>query len=236
MTENLERMPEDWENALVLAAHPDDIEFGSAGAVAVWTRKGRAVSYLLATRGEAGIDGMAPEQAAGVREAEQREAASRVGVAEVEFLGHPDGALRAGEELRGELVAAIRRHRPELVVVFNHHRRTGTGRWNAPDHREFGMCALDALVDAGNRWLLPEAGEPWSVKYVAVANSPEPTHAVDISTGLDAAVESLAAHASYLQGLGHPPEAVRPAVSGQAQSVGARFGGVPAAAFELIPR
>lgn len=133
-------------------------------------------------------------------------------------------------------MAAIRRHRPELVVVFNHHRRTGTGRWNAPDHREFGMCALDALVDAGNRWLLPGAGEPWSVKYVAVANSPEPTHAVDISTGLDAAVESLAAHASYLKGLGHPPEAVRPAVSGQAQSVGARFGGVPAAAFELIPR
>ncbi|MFC5850646.1 PIG-L deacetylase family protein [Streptomyces chlorus] len=235
MTENLESMPEDWESALVLAAHPDDVEFGSAGAVAVWTRKGHAVSYLLATRGEAGIDSMPPARAAGVREAEQRQAAARVGVSEVEFLDHPDGAVRAGEALRSDLVAAIRRVRPQLVVVFNHHERTGTGRWNAPDHREFGRCALDAVMDAGNRWILPEAGEPWSVKHLAVANSPQPTHALDISTGLDAAVASLEAHETYLGSLGYTREAVRPAVSGQAQATGARFGGVPAVAFELIP-
>ncbi|MFD9717237.1 PIG-L deacetylase family protein [Streptomyces sp. NPDC059076] len=235
MSENLERMPDDWGSALVLAAHPDDVEFGSAGAVAVWTRKGHTVSYLLATRGEAGIDTLPPAEAAKVREAEQREAAARVGVSDVEFLDHPDGAVRAGEALRSDLVAAIRRRRPQLVVVFNHHQRTGTGRWNAPDHREFGQCALDALMDAGNRWILPSAGEPWSVQYIAVANAPEPTHAVDISTGLDAAVASLAAHKTYLQALGYSQEAVRPAVSGQAQAVGARFGGVPAVAFEMIP-
>ncbi|NEC28114.1 PIG-L family deacetylase [Streptomyces sp. SID8111] len=235
MSENLERMPEDWENALVLAAHPDDVEFGSAGAVAVWTRKGHAVSYLLATRGEAGIDGVPPADAALVREAEQHEAADRVGVRDVEFLDHPDGSVRADDRLRADLVAALRRRRPQLVVVFNHHERTGTGRWNAPDHREFGRCALDAVADAGNRWILPEAGAPWSVKYLAVANSPAPTHAVDISTGLDAAVASLEAHKTYLEGLGYTREAVRPAVAGQAQATGARFGGVPAVAFELIP-
>ncbi|CAM5229583.1 hypothetical protein SHIRM173S_10199 [Streptomyces hirsutus] len=117
---------------------------------------------------------MPPAEAAGVREAEQREAAGRVGVRDVEFLDHSDGAVRANERLRADLVAALRRHRPQLVVVFNHHERTGTGRWNAPDHREFGRCALDAVADAGNRWILPEAGEPWSVKYLAVATPRHP--------------------------------------------------------------
>ncbi|MEU8242633.1 PIG-L deacetylase family protein [Actinoplanes missouriensis] len=235
MTENLEPMPEDWENALILAAHPDDVEFGSAGAVAVWTRKGHDVSYLLATRGEAGIADLTPDRAAEVRTAEQRAAAERVGVTDVTFLDHPDGSVRANDRLRSDLVAAIRRRRPQLVVVFNHHQRTGTGRWNAPDHREFGQCALDAVADAGNRWILPDAGEPWAVRYIAVANSPQPTHAVDVSSGLDAAISSLQAHATYLKSLGYPPEAAGPAVTGQAQGVGARFGGVPAVGFELIP-
>src|SRR5215475_9133985 len=88
MVELLPALPEDWERCLAVAAHPDDIEYGTAGAVARWTAQGKQVTYLLATRGEAGIDGMRPERAAQIREAEERAGALEVGVDVVEFLDH----------------------------------------------------------------------------------------------------------------------------------------------------
>ena len=110
-------MPNDWQRALVVAAHPDDIEYGLAAAVAVWTAAGKEVHYLLATRGEAGMAGVPPEEAGPLREEEERRSAAVVGVTEVEFLDHRDGVLVAGPELRRDLAAAIRRHQPELVVT-----------------------------------------------------------------------------------------------------------------------
>src|SRR3954467_15112901 len=110
-------LPDDWERALVVAAHPDDIEYGCAAAVAVWTAAGKEVHYLLATRGEAGIAGLPPAEAAPLREEEERRSAAVVGVSEVEFLDHRDGVLEFGPALRRDLAAAIRRHRPELLVT-----------------------------------------------------------------------------------------------------------------------
>ena len=110
-------MPDDWQRALVIAAHPDDIEYGIAAAVAAWTAAGKEVHYLLATRGEAGMAGVPPEEAGPLREDEERRSAAVVGVTEVEFLDHRDGILVAGPELRRDIAAAIRRHRPELVVT-----------------------------------------------------------------------------------------------------------------------
>lgn len=238
MSEELQPMPVDWRTALAVVAHPDDIEFGSAGAVAAWTAEGRTVDYLLATRGEAGIDGMEPARAARVREREQRESAKIVGAGSVEFLDHRDGALEYGPPLRRELAAALRRHRPELVIGFNHHDRFLSGRWNPPDHRDLGRALLDAVGDAANRWIFPDlAEEPWDgIRYVAVANSPSPTHAVDITGTLDKAVASLEAHAAYLAGLQPPVTDVRGPLTAFAEQAGRRFGGRPAAAFELIPR
>ena len=89
-------MPDDWQRALVVAAHPDDIEYGLAAAVAVWTAAGKEVHYLLATRGEAGMEGVPPAEAGPVREEEERRSAAVVGVTEVEFLDHRDGTLVAG--------------------------------------------------------------------------------------------------------------------------------------------
>ena len=89
-------MPDDWQRALVVAAHPDDIEYGLAAAVAVWTAAGKEVHYLLATRGEAGMAGVPPEEAGPLREEEERRSAAVVGVTEVEFLDHRDGVLVAG--------------------------------------------------------------------------------------------------------------------------------------------
>ncbi|CAM5282165.1 MULTISPECIES: PIG-L deacetylase family protein [Streptomyces] len=236
MTKQLDEMPMDFERALCVVAHPDDMEFGGAGAVASWTAAGKEVGYVLLTHGEAGIDGMRPEEAVRVREAEQRESAAIVGVGSVEFLGHPDGVVEYGVALRRDIAAAIRRHRPGLVVGYNHRDTTHTGRWNTADHRNTGRALLDAVADAGNRWIFPDAGEPWGgVRYVAMAGSPDPTHAVDVTGAVDAAVASLEAHRTYLASLGGGgPVDVRTPLTGLFRATGERFGGRLSIPFELV--
>src|SRR3954471_22170982 len=108
-------MPSDWQRALVIAAHPDDIEYGLAAAVATWTAAGKEVHYLLATRGEAGMAGVPPEEVGPLREEEERRSAAIVGVDEVEFLDFRDGVLVEGPELRRAIAGAIRRHQPNMV-------------------------------------------------------------------------------------------------------------------------
>ncbi|GAA5071216.1 PIG-L family deacetylase [Thermocatellispora tengchongensis] len=237
--EQLETLPEDWTRALAIAAHPDDLEYGAAGAIARWTDAGKDVRYLLVTRGEAGIDGIPPHECGPLREAEQRAGAAEVGVSVVEFLDHRDGVIEYGLPLRRDLAAAIRRHRPEMIITGNHRDTWGGGGWNSPDHRNVGRAVLDAVGDAGNRWIFPdlEPAEPWQgVKYVAVAGSPEPTHAVDISATLDRAVASLEAHRAYLDGLGdHPMAAAREFLEWLADLTAPRYGDRRAAAFELFP-
>ncbi|RBY82598.1 PIG-L family deacetylase [Geodermatophilus sp. TF02-6] len=206
-------MPDDWQRALVVAAHPDDIEYGAAAAVAVWTAAGKEVHYLLATRGEAGIAGLSPEEAGPLREEEERRSAAVVGVEEVEFLGHRDGVLEAGLPLRRDLAAAIRRHRPELVLTM-----WGGDTWTAPgvtpgylnsaDHRALTRSVLDAVADAGNEWIFPDLPEPrWSgVQYVAVHSvDPEPPHVLDVSAAVEKAVASLIEHRRYLEALSDEP-------------------------------
>jgi len=242
-TDALAPMPEDWRRALAIAAHPDDLEYGAAAAVAAWTDAGREVGYLLVTRGEAGIAGMAPERAGPVREAEQRAGAAAVGVTAVEFLAYRDGVTVEGPALRRDLARAIRRQRPELVVTLNHHDYWGFGGWNSADHRAVGRVVLDAVADAGNQWIFPELSEeglePWGgVRWIAIAGSPRATHAVDVSATLERAVASLAAHRAYLAALGdEPPERRARAFVERATAAAApRFGGRPAVAFELIGR
>ena len=108
----MQPMPEDWDRAVAVVAHPDDLEYGVASAVARWTGQGKHVSYLLATRGEAGIAGMAPDQVGPLRVEEERRSAAVVGVTEVEFLDHTDGLVEYGIALRHDLAAAFRRLQP----------------------------------------------------------------------------------------------------------------------------
>ncbi|MEV6963722.1 PIG-L deacetylase family protein [Hamadaea sp. NPDC051192] len=238
--EQLEALPEDWTRALAIAAHPDDLEYGAAGAVARWTAVGKDVRYLMVTRGEAGIDGIAPAECAPLREAEERAGADLVGVEIVEFLDHRDGIIEYGLPLRRDLAAAIRRHQPELVITGNYHDSWPGGGWNTPDHRHTGRAVLDAVADAGNRWIFPELAEeglqPWNgVRYVAVGGSPQPTHAVDITGTFDRAVASLEAHRAYLAGLGdHPMASARGFLEFLADQVAPAFGGRRATAFELL--
>ena len=117
--EPFEPLPEDWSRALCVVAHPDDMEFGAAAAVARWTGQGKEVVYCMVTSGEAGIDGMEPEECRRVREAEQVASAQVVGVPVVEFLGQPDGIVEYGVPLRRAIAHVVRRHRPEVVITGN---------------------------------------------------------------------------------------------------------------------
>ncbi len=205
-------MPDDWQRAVVVAAHPDDIEYGLAAAVAAWTAAGKEVHYLLATRGEAGMAGLPPAEAGPLREDEERRSAAVVGVTEVEFLDHRDGVLVARPELRRDLAGAIRRHRPELVVT-GYFGATWTppgvspAYVNSADHRALGQSVLDSVADAANEWIFPElTEEPWrGVQYIAVAELTDSPHEVDVTDQVEKAVASLCEHRRYLELISDDP-------------------------------
>ncbi len=236
MAEDYLPFPEDFERGLAVVAHPDDLEYGGAAAIARWTAQGRRIAYLLATRGEAGIDTLPPDECGPLREAEQRAAAAEVGVDVVEFLDHPDGLITYGVPLRRDIAAAIRRHRPEVVITVNHHDTFPGGHFNMADHRVVGQAALDAVRDAANRWLFPEVGEPWSgVRQVLVLASPRSGHAVDIEEHFDRGVASLRAHKAYLEALGGPMADPEQFLRENAEAAAARLPGARlATAFEVI--
>jgi LmbE family N-acetylglucosaminyl deacetylase len=200
----MEPMPEDWERAAAVVAHPDDLEYGVAAAIARWTGQGRQVSYVLATKGEAGIEGMAPDVVAPLRMEEERRSAAVVGVTEVDFLDHPDGLVEYGVALRRDIAGALRRLRPDVVITMNADLTWGEeGPVNHADHRAVGLATLDACRDAANSWLFPDAGPAWAgIKTIYVAQVLEPTHFVDVTATIDAGIASLREHKVYIDGLG----------------------------------
>ncbi len=200
----MQAVEEDWERAVAIVAHPDDLEYGAASAVARWTGQGKEVAYVLATTGEAGIDAMAPDEAATLRAEEQRASAARVGVSHVEFLGHADGSVEPGLALRRDLAGALRRLRPQVVLTMNFELTCGDGgSVNHADHRAVGLSTLDACRDAANRWMFPELGDPWQgIEVIYVAGTSAPSHFVDVTATIDDGVASLREHKAYIDGLG----------------------------------
>jgi LmbE family N-acetylglucosaminyl deacetylase len=198
-----------FSRVLCVVAHPDDIEYGTSAAVAAWTDRGVEVAYLLLTRGEAGMDSSPPERTGPLREREQIAASAAVGVSRVEFLDHPDGVLVYGLDLRRDIALAIRRFRPDALVIGGWEVETPWG-FNQADHRVAGLAALDAVRDAANRWVftdqLTDGLEPWSTRWLLITGDPRPTHGVDVSgRPLHRGIAALEAHAEYLAGLtGHP--------------------------------
>ncbi|MEV4560226.1 PIG-L deacetylase family protein [Kitasatospora sp. NPDC049285] len=230
---------EDWQTALAVVAHPDDMEYGAAAAVARWTGQGKRISYLMVTSGEAGIDGLEPAQCRPVREREQVESAALVGVGTVEFLGYPDGVVEYGLPLRRDLARAIRRHRPEIVITVNFRETYGGVFPNQADHIAVGRAALDAVRDAGNRWvfreLTAEGHQPWNgVRQLWAAGSPDGRHAVDTTDTFATGVASLEAHRAYLAGLGGEMANAAEFLESAGRAAGTRLGTRYAAAFEVI--
>jgi LmbE family N-acetylglucosaminyl deacetylase len=235
-----ELLDESWERALCIVAHPDDMEFGAAAAVARWTGQGKWVGYTMVTSGEAGIDGLAPDECRVVREAEQVESARIVGVGTVDFLHQPDGVLEYGVPLRRLLAAEVRRHRPEIVITGNFRDNWGGRNLNQADHIAVGRAVVDAVRDAGNRWVFPEqikdGVEPWGgVGEVWAFGSPLANHAVDTTDTFDLGVESLKAHRAYIDGLGWENWDPQEFLEGFARPVGQRLEVAFAAPFEVFP-
>jgi LmbE family N-acetylglucosaminyl deacetylase len=233
-------LPEDWQRGLAIVAHPDDLEFGAAAAIARWTQQGKEIIYSLVTSGEAGIDGMRPDETRPLREREQRDSAAVVGVSEVEFLGLPDGVLEYGVPLRRAAARVIRRHRPEIVIT-NNFRDTwdGDAILNQSDHIATGRAVLDAVRDAGNRWVfaeqLDDGLEPWGgVRQVWAASSPDARHGVDVTGTFDRGVASLVAHEAYLRGLGWDDFDPEEFLAGLCRSAGTRLGCRYGIAFEVF--
>lgn len=231
----LDTFPEDWERALAVVAHPDDMEYGAAAAVARWTAQGKHVAYVMVSDGEAGIASMEPAEVGPLRRAEQIASCEIVGVHDVEFLEWPDGLIVEGIELRGALAETIRRHRPDVVLSINFRDSWGGPSWNHVDHRAVGRALLDAVRDAGNPWIFTGRGEPWDgVRFVAFSGSPESTHAVDITATFDAGVRSLEAHRVYLEHLEGDMADADAFLREKAEIVGDRFSAPLASSFELI--
>jgi len=104
----LPALREDWQRALCVAAHPDDLEYGAASAVARWTSQGKQVTYLLATRGEARIDSVHPDQAATLREEEERSG--------VPGIRHAELRSRTTQDWRGREPLTATRHHDSFAV------------------------------------------------------------------------------------------------------------------------
>jgi LmbE family N-acetylglucosaminyl deacetylase len=230
--------PTEFRRVLCVAAHPDDLEYGVACAVATWTDAGATVEYVLATSGEAGIDGLDPQECRVVRQQEERDGAALVGVTSVSFLDHPDGTVEGGLPLRRDLARVIRRVRPDVVVTGNPELRPGWGGIDMADHRAVALAAIDAVRDAGNRWvfreLLAEGLEPWQVRWTALSGASRPTHVVDVTTGLDRGIASLRAHRRYLEGLGDQAPDPETMLRGFTDAARPSFGGRPGIAFEVL--
>ncbi|GAP09844.1 uncharacterized proteins, LmbE homologs [Bellilinea caldifistulae] len=196
------------ESAMVIVAHPDDIEFSCAGTLARWARAGCRISCVLCTSGDAGIakEGMTRARAAEIREAEQTAAARVIGASEVIFLREPDGLLQPTLELRKKLVREIRRFRPEVVicgdptVVF-----ANSTYINHPDHRAAATAALDAVFPAAGQpqvfeELAEEGLKPHKVRKVYISAWDGGDTFVNIEETIDLKIEALKQHKSQMEG------------------------------------
>lgn len=194
----------DVHRVLAVFAHPDDVDFGSAGTVASWIEAGIEVTYLIATRGDAGgFDDTPRDQMPILREKEQRAAAAAVGVEHVEFLdGYADGTVTPSLALRRDITAAIRRWRPDRVLTSSPLRR-----WERiagpshPDHLAVGEATTCAIYpDARNPFahpeLLREGLEPWVVREIWYSGGPDPDHIVDVTEAYPRKLAALREHVS----------------------------------------
>lgn len=211
--------PENWQHALIVVSHPDDPEYGMAAAVAKWTREGKRVTYILATSGEAGIEGMSPAEAGPLREEEQRRSAAQVGVDELVWLDLPDSKLAETPELAAAIRSAIDAHPAEVVISIYRGPEFAPGRPNQPDHIATGEATVAAL----------EGRDVWHFE-----NGPEPSHHVVVDDeDVHAAMRALAEHQVYLAVL-DPSTPVHAQARAQVYSTVARHDRQNRLGFRLI--
>ncbi len=232
------------ERVLVVTAHPDDVDFGFAGMVGAFTDAGIEVAYCIVTDGDAGgaETGVPRADMAQLRRDEQRKAAAVVGVQELHFLAHPDGAVTPSIELRRDISRVIRIVRPQRVLTQSPDRNWDRIYASHPDHLATGEAAVCAVYpDARNRWAHPqldaEGLEPWSVDAIWLGVGPSgPTHYVDITATVDRKIEALLSHKSQLPDPAATETMVRGWTSGVAQLAGLPEGRYAEAVREVNTR
>lgn len=199
----------DIQRALVVGAHPDDIDFGCAGTVALWVDAGIEVTYLLVTRGDqGGFDDTPRDQMPAMREAEQMAAAKAVGVTDVRFLdGYADGDVTASHSLCRDISRVIRDVRPQRALIQSPERNYERLPASHPDHLAVGESALRAIYPAARNpfaypELLAEGLEPWIVTDIWIVAHPTVNHYVDVTTVVDRKLAALRAHESQTAHMG----------------------------------
>jgi LmbE family N-acetylglucosaminyl deacetylase len=216
------------ERVLAVLAHPDDVDFGWAGSIAVMTDAGIDVTYCLVTDGDAGGSetGIPRDEMAALRRDEQRAAAAVVGVHDVHFLGYPDGRVEATLELRRDITRVIRTVRPNRVMMQSPERIWDRIYPSHPDHLATGEATICAVYpDARNRWAHPELSdeglEPWIVDEIWMGIGREAaTHYIDITDAVDRKVAALLSHKSQLPDPAATEEMVRSWSGAMAQLAG----------------
>jgi LmbE family N-acetylglucosaminyl deacetylase len=197
------------DRAMVIFAHPDDAEIGSGGVIARWVAAGCEVTYVLCTDGGAGTADreLTPAQLRERRAAEQRAAADFMGVKHVVMLGYPDGGLEDTREFRGDIVRALRRHRPHTVFVHDPYRTRG---FQHRDHRMAGIATTDAVYPYARDHLhfpehiTGEGLEPHKVRELWYWGADEPDVIVDVTDGIERQIAALIRHESQVPGLNVP--------------------------------
>jgi LmbE family N-acetylglucosaminyl deacetylase len=221
------------DRVMVVAAHPDDPEFGCAGTVLKWSQAGKRIIYVLLTSGDKGSHDpdLRPGQLAARRESEQRAAAADLGVSQALFLRHPDGILENTLELRRQLAAVIREHRPHILLTIDPWRHYQLH----PDHRAAGQAALDAVYAAREWNIFPEQlveeVDPWRVRELYLFWTDNPDYWEDITCCLDARIAALMRHASQV---GLDREKLVERVRQRAREAGEQPGYAFAEAFKRI--
>jgi LmbE family N-acetylglucosaminyl deacetylase len=192
---------------LGIAAHPDDLDFGSGGTLATFAAAGADVYYLLLTDGSKGSADLSASSAelTRIRQSEQRAACAAIGGKDVFFLNHPDGELEVTLGLKAEIVKVIRTVKPEVVITMDPSMVYSMSRGfiNHPDHRAAGQAALDAVFPLARDHLsfpelYAEGFQPHKVKTVLLTNFDKRNFYVDISESLDAKFAALKAHESQI--------------------------------------
>jgi LmbE family N-acetylglucosaminyl deacetylase len=215
---------------LVVTAHPDDVDFGAAGAVAAFTAAGVEVTYCIATSGESGGSDRAMSRVdmAALRQDEQRAAAAVVGVSDVRFLGYPDGMVETTRELRRDISRVIREVRPERVVTQSPERNLEFIFASHPDHLATGEAAVDAVYpDARNPFAHPELLdverlEPWTVPelWIMGPGGQQAGVAVDTTATVERKVAALLCHKSQMPDPDGVAQRVRDWARGNAELAG----------------
>ncbi|MEU8247069.1 PIG-L deacetylase family protein [Nonomuraea sp. NPDC048916] len=227
---------------LVVAAHPDDADFGAAGTIALLGDRGVEVTYLIVTDGDAGGNERTLDNSgmAELRKAEQTAAAKIVGVTDLRFLGYSDGTVVPSLELRRDISRVIRQVRPDLVITHHPDRNYQFVGPSHPDHRAVGGSALDAVYpDARNPYAFPElirdeGLEAWKVREVWLMGGSTPNHWVDITASVDRKVAALQSHVSQVSHIEGFADFVKARFASWAEQAGLGEGRY-AEGFQVVP-